>query len=197
MSDVSLATSDGPGVAQQGIGPQWGIFANGAAVVTSESVRGFSYKQDWPISTYQIEQGGFETYDKVQLPFEPRVVFSTGGDATARQALLDSIDAIAGDTNLYDVVTPEKVYLSANITRYDYDRNEGVNAGILKVSVYLLEIRIASSASYNTATPITNAQSPSAMDQVNNGTAQTDVPSSAPNIGTGPILPANFTSMTH
>src|SRR5215469_5882183 len=27
------------------------------------------YKQDWPISDYPVEQGGFQSYDKVRLPF--------------------------------------------------------------------------------------------------------------------------------
>src|ERR1700736_5452281 len=111
MSDVfsSVLSGDGFGVFGFDAATQWGIFSNGVQVVQAESVRSFSFKQDWPISNYQAEGGGFQSFNKVQLPFEPRVEFMSGGDEATRQALLDSVAAIAGDLNLYDVVTPEAV----------------------------------------------------------------------------------------
>src|SRR5579872_6225668 len=33
----------------------------------------FEYRQDWPISTYPQEQGAFQPYDKVTLPFDVRI----------------------------------------------------------------------------------------------------------------------------
>ncbi len=42
-----------------------------------------------------------------------------GAGKRKREKLLSSIAAIAGDLNLYDVSTPESVYTSCNITRYD------------------------------------------------------------------------------
>lgn len=173
MSDIlnAVLTADAAPAAFDS-STQWGIFLDGAPVIVADQVNAFSYKQDWPLSTYPVEQGGFETYDKVQLPFEPRVRFATGGTQGDRQALLDSIAAIAGDLKLYDVVTPEAVYTSCNVTHYDYERNEGPGAGWIKINVYLMEVRITASAQYNTATPLANTQSPTAADPVSNGTVQ-------------------------
>lgn len=174
MVDIftELLSTDGPGLLGVGQDSLWGIFKDGEPVVVADSVNRFGFKQEWPLSTYPIEEGGFETYDKVQLPFETRVSFMTGGGEEDRQALIDSIESIAGDLELYDVVTPEKVYISCNITRYDYDRIEGPGAGMVRVNVHLSEVRINSSTQFNTASPITQAKNPTANDQVNNGTVQ-------------------------
>lgn len=178
MSDIltSVLTADAADFSGFEQAQQWGIFKDGEPVVVADSVNAFGYMQDWPISTYPVEEGGFETYDKVQLPFEQRVRFVTGGDREDRQALLDSIEAIAGDLNLYDVVTPEKVYLSCNVIHCDYERNEGRGAGLIRVNVYLMEVRVAASAQYNSATPVSNAKDPGSNDQVNNGTVQPQTP---------------------
>ena len=53
--------------------PQWGIYLNGVAVLSYDNQMSFGYKQDWKISTYPVEQGSFQSYDKVQLPFEVRM----------------------------------------------------------------------------------------------------------------------------
>jgi hypothetical protein len=154
---------------------QWGIFLNGSMVVTAESVNSFAYKEDWPLSTYTVEQGAFQTYDKIHLPYEVRVRFSTGGSLAERSALIDSIDSIDGDYNLYDVVTPEKTYISCNITHVDYDRSNGI-AGLLVINVYLWEVNASATPQYNSATPLANTQSPTSTDQTNNGTVQAGPP---------------------
>src|ERR1700692_2719036 len=94
--------------------PQWGIFLNGSPVVVADSVISVGYKQGWRIADYPIEGGGFASYDKVDTPYDARVRFSTGGSDANRQALLDSVAAIAGSTQVFDVVTPETVYADAN-----------------------------------------------------------------------------------
>lgn len=151
-------------------GPQWGIFLDGSPVVVADSVVDFTYKQEWALSDYPIEQGAFGTYDKVQIPFDCRIRFSSGGSAANRQALLDSIAAIAGDTNLYDAVTPEEVYPSCNITHYDYKRSSRNGVGLIVVDVWLLQIRIVGAA-----TP-SNTQQPSGAATVNDGTVQPTAP---------------------
>jgi hypothetical protein len=189
----SVLTADGFGIFGFDQQTQWGIFSNGAQVVQAEAVHAFSFKQDWPISTYQTEEGGFQSFDKVELPFEPMVEFMTGGGDDAKRALLDSIAAIAGDLNLYDVVTPTAIYTSCNITHYDYDRKNERGVGLLKVMVHLMEVRVNATTQYGTATPITNAKQPGDNSKLNNGTAQAqDIPSNAPNIGSAAILPSGF-----
>src|SRR5258708_40358358 len=83
-------------------GPQWGIFKDGIAVVIADSVITVDYKQDWTIATFPVEQGGFESYDKVSNPFDVRVRVASGGFEVARQALLESIEAVANSLDLFD-----------------------------------------------------------------------------------------------
>jgi hypothetical protein len=56
----------------------------------------FDFDQDWTIADYPQEQGAFQSYDKVQMPFECRVRLACSGPPAQRQAFLNSIFAIAG-----------------------------------------------------------------------------------------------------
>lgn len=143
----------------------WGIYLNGVQVIEADSVVSMGYKQDWSISTYQVEQGGFQTYNKVDTPFSARVRFASGGSQANRQALLDSITDIAGTLTLYDVVTPEAVYESVNVQGFDYSRSSG-NVGLIQVDVRLLEVRETASAQFS------NTKSPSGEGQASGGTVQ-------------------------
>ncbi len=151
---------------------QWGIFLDGSPVVQADSVVSFSYKQDWAIADYQVEQGGFESYDKVERPFDVRVRYSAGGDDANRLALLNSIAAIADDLNFYDVATPEKTYQSANVQHYDYARTSVNGVACLTVDVWLLEVRETGTATASTSGNIANPQDASATSAVADGTVQ-------------------------
>ena len=119
-------------------GPVWGVFGpNGSPVISADTVLSLDYKQEWVIADYPLEQGAFETYDKVATPFEARVRFVSGGSEANRSMLLSSIAAIAGDRNLYDVVTPEAIYPSCNIQHYDYRRTSTNGVGLIAVDVRL------------------------------------------------------------
>ena len=121
----------------------WGIFTRaGTPVIVADTVHNLDYKQEWAISDFPLERGAFETYDKVARPYDARVRFLAGGSDSNRATLLSSIEAIAGDYNLYDVVTPEVVYLNCNVQHYDYRRTTENGVGILSVDVWLLEIRV-------------------------------------------------------
>lgn len=156
-------------------GAQWGIFSGGSAVVTADNVVAFDYKQEWSISDYPVERGAFESYDKVSLPYDARIRFTAGGNVAKREALLTSIAAIAGTTNLYDVVTPEYIYTSVTISHYDYRRTARSGLGLLQVDVWCLQVN------QNTAFDDNTAQ-PDGADQVNGGSVQpTGVTSSQDN----------------
>jgi len=63
----------------------------------------FDFDQEWTIGDYPVEQGSFQSYDKVQLPFECRVRMACGGPTSQRTAFLNSIFAIAGGSPLGSV----------------------------------------------------------------------------------------------
>lgn len=137
---------------------QWGIFLDGEPVLAYDTQVNFSYSQEWKVSTYPVEQGAFQSYNKVQMPSAVRCRFSAGASATNRQEMLDSIDAVMSTTELYDVVTPEAVYLGYNFVHREYDR-EAANVGLVQVDVILTEIMETATAQFqNTSTPVVAGQ---------------------------------------
>jgi hypothetical protein len=129
------------------LSPQWGIFLDGIPVLTYDNQVNFEYSQDWKISTYPVEQGSFQSYDKVQLPSEIRCRFSAGASTTNRQEMLQSIDSVMSDTQLYDVVTPEIVYLQYNFHHRDYNR-EAARVGLVEIDVHLIEVLETATAQF-------------------------------------------------
>jgi hypothetical protein len=128
--------------------------------VLNFSVIDFEYKQDWSISTYQVEQGGFQSYDKVQMPFDVRMRVAAGGSVSNRTSLLTLVQSIANTAALYNVVTPEEVYLSCNVSHFDYKRTSINGLGVLIVDIWLLEVRVTSNSIFsNTASPTDTGQS--------------------------------------
>src|SRR5689334_14305778 len=101
----TLLTADGVDTGQ--FSKRWGVFKNGQPVVSFDSFIGIDYRQGWTIADFPLEQGAFESYDKVALPFDVRVKFAAGGTLQNREQCLQSVQAIAKTLELYDVVTPE------------------------------------------------------------------------------------------
>jgi len=157
-----------------GAPPEWGVFLNGVPVILADTVTSFGFKQAWSVSDYPVERGGFESYDKVNSPYIAQVQFVSGGSEAKRQALLDSIAAIGDTLTLYDVITPEAIYVGVNVTAYDYRRTAVNGLGLMIVDVTLLEIREEGTTDFkNTKSPsgyaadsAGNVQSPEIVDQL-------------------------------
>lgn len=139
-------------------GVAWGIFWNGLPVLSYDNQRSFGYQQEWHISTYPVEGGSFQTYNKVQRPAAVRVRIAAGGSTVNRFAMLETIDSVMDTTLLYDVVTPEKVYLGYNFVRREYSR-EPENVGLIAVDLMLMEVIETATAQYqSTQTPVVAGQ---------------------------------------
>jgi hypothetical protein len=161
------------------LGPEWGIFLDGVPALPYNAVIDFDYKQDWPVSDYPVEDGGFQSYDKVQLPFDIRIRVASGGSDLERQALLDAIEDAANTLDLFDVVTPEKTYSSCNITHYDYRRASHAGVGVIVLDIWLVEIRITSTSTFS------STKNPTTSGQQNTGAVTTQPPSQAIQQGFG------------
>lgn len=132
-------------------GPQWGIFdSGGAPVLIGDSVVAVEYIADWRISDFPVEGGGFASYNKVQTPFRAVVTFTVGGPEARRAAFLAQCDAMIAALDLYQVVTPEAQYLSANVTHHDYRRVARDGASLIQVNVWLEQVRVSASTAYTT-----------------------------------------------
>jgi len=138
-------------------GPQWGLFLDGDPVVIAESVVSFEYKQNYRISSFAIEPsnqqsaGGFESYNKVQTPFDVVLRFATGGTPADRQALLESAEAAVASLDLMDAVTPEKVYQSVNPVHMDYRRTAFNGVAMIVIDMFCEQVRTTASSSFTNA----------------------------------------------
>jgi hypothetical protein len=168
---VQLLVADAVAVFDFLTGPGWGIFLDGAQAFPYNSVVDFDYKQDWPVSDYPVEDGGFQSYDKVQLPFDVKVRIASGGSELERQALLAAVDAAANTLDLYDVATPEATYSSCCITHYDYKRASHSGVGVIIIDIWFVEVRVTSTSTFS------NTQTPAVAGQQNTGNVSPQSPS--------------------
>lgn len=131
----------------------WGLFDDqGQQVIFPDTFLGIEYRNSRRISNYPLEQGAFESYNKVNDPFDVVVGMACGGDVAKRTDFLATCEALANDLNLYTLVTPEAVYESVNLERYDFARKQHNGATLITVNFYFKEIRINTKSEY-TNTP--------------------------------------------
>lgn len=186
---IELLVADALSLIFRGRAPGWGIYRGGVPVVVADSVTAFDFRKQWAISDYPVERGSFESYDKVEVPYGTRLRFAAGGNEAKQQALLSSISAIAGNLQLYNIVTPAKVYLNANIERYDYAQTATNGVGLMQVDVTVIEIREVGGGMFSAT------QSPMVAGQVNGGPVQAVAASpaiAARLAGTGSNAPGGF-----
>ena len=147
------------------------------------SIVSLDFKQDWTVSSYPVEQGGFQSYNKVQTPFEARVRIASGTSLFDRTNLLNVIAQLATSLDTYDIVTPDHMYKSANIHHYDYQRTATSGAGLIVVDLWLTQIVQTSTSTF------ANTQTPSGADPLSGGQQQAkDLPSSWPASLQPPLL---------
>lgn len=155
-------------------GPRWGVFTKtGAEVVVSDSVISVDFRREWRVSDYPVEDGGFETYDKVSEPYDARVRLACDGSTTPRSFFLSQIDAAARSLDLFTVVTPDAVFPSVNIIHYDYRRDRAGGVGIILVDIWLREIRQTVQSTF------TSTKTPDGASDQNSGTVQSGTPTTS------------------
>lgn len=153
--------------------PPWGIFLNGEPAIEVNSITGFDYKQDWSISDYPVEDGGFQSYNKVELPYDARVRITSGSSIADRSIMLAELETLAKSLDLYDIVTPEKVYTSVNISHYDFHRTATSGLGMIVADVWFTEIRVSSTTTFM------NTQQPGNAGPQSSGNVQPQTPTAS------------------
>ncbi|WP_342111640.1 hypothetical protein [Methylobacterium sp. SI9] len=182
---IALAAADDPAALSffsGGLAPQWGLFQGGGSVIDADCIAAFDHKREWVIADYPVERGAFESYDKVALPFDVRLIYCAGGSEANRAALLASVAAIAGNLQLYDAVTPEKVFPNVNIVHYDFARTAQRGVGLLTVAIWCREVREVVSSTGGSSTP-----------SATGGTGDTAAPSGANPVDGGVVQPRDAT----
>lgn len=184
----ALLTADSPAIQPTSRVPAWGIYKAGVLALEADSILKLEYKGSARISNAPQEEGAFQSYNKVQAPYESRVMMTKGGSESDRAAFLDALETIKKSTELYDIVMPEKSYLNANVTGYTFARSASSGVTLLRVEVMFEEVRQAAAPAFTTTTgggattttpAITAPKSPTGADPVNAGTKQLVTPTAA------------------
>lgn len=179
-----LLVADVATVAQWFSGPQWGLFTDGGApLVIPDTVESVDFRREARISDYPVESGAFQSYDKVLLPYDARVSMTCDGTSMDKTLFLANIDQASQSLDLFTLVTPDGVYSNLNIIHYSYERKRERGATIVHVDIWLQQIVQTATTQFtntNQAAPdTTNAQQPTGVPDVSNGTVQTTAPPAA------------------
>ena len=169
-----LLTQDEPGGLFQG--PQWGIFDSDGQVIASwDSVLKVDYRHEMKISDFPIEEGGFASYNKVQVPYDVRISFvvGSGSGPDRRTAMLADLEDAVKSLAFYTVTTPDAQYPRANLTHLEYSRQTERGVNLLVCDVWVSEVRPALGAAFSNGDEgDKNPQSPTAKGAGNNGATQ-------------------------
>lgn len=165
-------TGDDPSIsAFGGSTTQWGVFDDqGNQVLEPDSIVVVEEMKEWRISDYPVEDGSFQSYNKVEMPQEVRVTMVKGGQVSDRQQFLSDLDSIAGDTKLYTVVTPEIEYDNVNLERHSLARSSRNGVSLIAVEIVMREIRVTANGT------LSNTKQPDGADAVDGGSVQPQTP---------------------
>ena len=171
----------------------WGIFdSKGKKVLLPDTFLGVDYQNNWRVSDYPVESGVFASYNKIATPFNATVTVAQGGTNLEKTTFTTTLKKIAGDLNLYTIITPNESFVNATIERYGYERRIENGANIIIANISFTEVRSTPSIRYTdrsgnqitTTVPVnqqtqtvtstgvaspTDTQHPSAQSSTNNG----------------------------
>lgn len=149
----------------------WGVFdQTGAPVAVSDSFVGMGFHDEARVPDYQIEDGAFAAYNKVELPFIGNVTLACGGDAVTRENFITALRTAKKSLDMFTIITPDGMYPNANIVELDWRRTAENGAYMIIADIKIKEIRIVS-AQYTRV-----AQQPSGASPVNDGKIQPNDP---------------------
>ena len=164
--EKKLADS-GPEV-QADIAQQWGLYdQSGLPAVLADNVQSLEVTLEAQISDFPVENGGFASYNKVIRPFDVRVAMTKGGSVEDRQAFVQQVQDAWQSLELFNVVTPEVVYLDVNVVgvRRLVESDRGV--GLMMLDVSLRKVRQTGRLAF------TSTAQPASAGVNNNGAVQT------------------------
>jgi hypothetical protein len=154
-----------------GRAPQW-IIADerGFPLLIPDTILSVEYRNEAKSGTHPVEAppggtGSFAAYNKVNNPFDVSVRFAvTGGDSLTaavfgsrkdtRRSAIEALEDAVNSTDLFTVVTPDQVFESCSLERFDYRRESAGGVSMLVVDCAFMEIRQTAVARYlDTAAP--------------------------------------------
>jgi len=187
-----------------------GATSSGRPVLTPDSVLSLEWHGEERISDYPVQNGQFVSYNKVKVPFDLRMVMTCQGlnvvqDALkpvtqlldqalsnvglafgqpmTRDAFLRQLDSMLDSIDLYDVITPDKVYSNVNLVGYNHSKKNDAGGTLIIAELMFREVRELLPVGVVSVLPLTQIST-------NSETAATPV-----NLGTvlgAPLQPSDF-----
>lgn len=114
---------------------------SGQPLLEFDAFLGLDYAQDAKVPQQPIEQGSFAAYNKVGSPYLVKVTLAKNGNASTLKAFADALEGLTRGMQLVSVVTPERVYRSANVTSLRWQRTTETGVDRLIAELGLEEIR--------------------------------------------------------
>lgn len=148
--------------------PTWSITdTDGNYLLQPDSVIDFEYRGEMKIPTYPIEQGSFQSYNKVPIPYDARMTVACNGNGEqTREGFLTACELLRESLDTVVITTPDAIYDSVNLVHYDYRREARQGVTLLLVQLWFNEIRVAPStaiASPSQTNPVVGTPTPSTV----------------------------------
>ncbi|VVD90492.1 hypothetical protein PCO31110_01593 [Pandoraea communis] len=160
----------------------YGVFSSdGTSFLEPDSILAFDYTNESRLPDYPVEQGSFETYNKVDTPYITHLRMVKGGSSYERAQFLLQLEYLRKSTELVTVLTPERPYVNANVVAYRYGRDSRQGVALVIADVAIQEVRQAPAAQF------TSTEEPASEDTFSLGQVQSQAVSAANSVLFGPV----------
>lgn len=130
------------------------LASKGSVVLSPDSFIDFEYRKEQKIPTYPMQDGGFQSYNKVGMPFDIRLTVTCSGNGKMKKGeFLQAINDLLNGLDLVDIVTPDVTYKSCNLIHVDYRRDSLQGATLITAQLWFQWVRIVTKPKANTAAP--------------------------------------------
>jgi hypothetical protein len=164
---TAASTATAGGFIASAVG-QIGGTSGGKPVITPDSVISLEWHGEERISDYPVQNGQFVSYNKVAVPFDLRMVMTCQGlnyvqsllqsvtqsldqalgqlglafgQPMSRDSFLRQVDTMLASTDLYDVVTPDKVYQNVNLVGCNHAKKSDEGGTLIIAELLFKEVR--------------------------------------------------------
>jgi hypothetical protein len=130
------------GILQAAKAEVWGVFNKASeSVIVANVFMELSQSSASKIARFYVEDGTFANYNKVQEPDETTIVMVKTGTAAELGQYISEVEALKRSTELFDIVTPERILKDVNLETYDYARRRDDGVNLITFNMNFIEIR--------------------------------------------------------
>ena len=152
----------------------WGIFSStNKLLLEPDNIVSVKDVEKSKVSNFPVEENAFASYNKVQEPFDVKVMMTKGGTSKEIEDFISTVRILKKRTSkLVSIVTPEDVFLSATLEAFDYSREAGKGQNLVHVLCQFVEVRQVSPKYAAATLPRTKVKSATAASKKDTGHVQ-------------------------